>query len=275
MPRGPNTPCSVCGVLRWPSNRARRGEPMLCHACRRKNPRPRWKPSELPAIERWSCAGCGTECSRPRVRGQKPKWCEPCRRGGVGSGDACSCCGAGVSRGAVTCSACLTRQRELHRQGRRDRRLPVLHPNPDPVSYLPSNHPARRLKPKPRSEWWGVLIAGPCAWCRGGFVARAAIGAEPSLYCSRGCASNANRRRFKIPPQVRAAIYERDRWICQLCNEPVDPNLPASHRWAATLDHIECQSWVLVPDNSPRNLRLAHRMCNSLRGDRAEMPEVA
>lgn len=66
----------------------------------------------------------------------------------------------------------------------------------------------------------------------------------------------------------RLAIYERDGWVCQLCYEPVDSSLNPSHRMAATLDHIECQSWVLVPDHSPANLRLAHRSCNSTRGNR-------
>lgn len=28
----------------------------------------------------WNCALCGVSCSRPTVRGQKPKWCDPCRR---------------------------------------------------------------------------------------------------------------------------------------------------------------------------------------------------
>jgi 5-methylcytosine-specific restriction endonuclease McrA len=89
-------------------------------------------------------------------------------------------------------------------------------------------------------------------------------------FCSDRCGKNASRARtgrFTIPPQVRSAIYERDAWTCQLCRSPVDPDLPPSDVWAATLDHIECQSWALVPDHSPENLRLAHRWCNSVRGD--------
>jgi 5-methylcytosine-specific restriction endonuclease McrA len=70
-----------------------------------------------------------------------------------------------------------------------------------------------------------------------------------------------------VPPQVRLAIYERDGWVCQLCHEPVDPDLDQSDVWGATLDHIECQSWALIPDHRPTNLRLAHRWCNSARGD--------
>lgn len=71
-----------------------------------------------------------------------------------------------------------------------------------------------------------------------------------------------------VPRRVRHEIYERDGWVCQICLAPVDPDLPGSHRMAATLDHIECQSWALIPDHSPQNLRLAHRACNSQRGNR-------
>ena len=72
---------------------------------------------------------------------------------------------------------------------------------------------------------------------------------------------------FSIDPSVRYAIYDRDKWVCQLCMEPVDPTLVSPDPWSASLDHIECQSWVLVPDHSPANLRLAHRWCNSARND--------
>lgn len=77
---------------------------------------------------------------------------------------------------------------------------------------------------------------------------------------------------YWITPAKRQAIYERDGWVCQLCSEPVDRTLDSCHRFAATLDHIECQSWALIPDHSPENLRLAHRACNSRRRDRTDEP---
>lgn len=69
-----------------------------------------------------------------------------------------------------------------------------------------------------------------------------------------------------IRPSDRQAIYERDRWTCQLCGDPVDATLPPLHRFAATLDHIVPRSAAPEPDHSPENLRLAHRSCNSRRG---------
>ena len=75
-------------------------------------------------------------------------------------------------------------------------------------------------------------------------------------------------RRGRIPGVVRRGVYERDQWTCQLCGLPVDKKLHYLDPMAATLDHIECQSWVLIPDDTPCNLRLAHRSCNSKRGDK-------
>lgn len=58
----------------------------------------------------------------------------------------------------------------------------------------------------------------------------------------------------------------RDGWRCHICRRKVDPSLPYQNRMAGTRDH-------LVPvseggDDSPANLRLAHRSCNSRRGIR-------
>jgi len=70
-----------------------------------------------------------------------------------------------------------------------------------------------------------------------------------------------------ISTKRRRSLYDRDGWVCQLCLEPVDPDLPSSDQWAATLDHIVPQSHAVFPDHSDGNLRLAHRWCNSVRGD--------
>lgn len=66
----------------------------------------------------------------------------------------------------------------------------------------------------------------------------------------------------------RLSIYERDGWVCQLCGEPVDRSLSGRDRMGATLDHVIPRSLTLWPDHSSTNLRLAHRACNSARGNR-------
>lgn len=91
-----------------------------------------------------------------------------------------------------------------------------------------------------------------------------------SVYCSSRCSRAAGKARsghFAPTPKVRAAIYERDGWVCQLCSEPVDPDLGPFDAWAATLDHIVPRSHTLIPDHRPENLQLAHRWCNSVKSD--------
>lgn len=155
----------------------------------------------------------------------------------------------------------------LHRPGRH---LPVAHPNPDPVTHLPAKHPAIAGVPR-RTEWWKLIVSGPCAWCGGPFTGVAASWETRPIYCSKRCSGNASRARrgrFVIPRRVRLGICERDGWICQLCGDPVTPDLPPTDIWSATLDHVVCQSWAAgEPDHSPENLRLAHLWCNSVRGD--------
>lgn len=115
-----------------------------------------------------------------------------------------------------------------------------------------------------------VLVAGPCANCGVSFVG---VGKQ-ARYCSESCTKRAANRRktersggFVVSDARRWAIYARDQHTCQLCFKPVDITLSSYDRWSATLDHIECQSWVLVPDHSDSNLRLAHRYCNAVRND--------
>lgn len=74
---------------------------------------------------------------------------------------------------------------------------------------------------------------------------------------------------IQISDVGRRAIYDRDGWMCQICHEPVEPDLDPQDRMAATLDHVVPRSLTLFPDDSPQNLRLAHRSCNSRRGNRA------
>lgn len=113
-----------------------------------------------------------------------------------------------------------------------------------------------------------------CVWCDTHFTHDRAVTGTISKFCTDRCSRRYHKHarrirqgRFDIHRRDRLAIYERDSWTCQLCMESVDPALPPTHPWAATLDHIVCQSWTLIPDHSPSNLRLAHRMCNSIRGD--------
>ena len=113
-----------------------------------------------------------------------------------------------------------------------------------------------------------IITSGKCADCGEQFCGITFNPATLARYCSRRCGRRANERargNFMVSPKFRLAIYERDLWTCQLCLDPVIPDLPVSHIWAATLDHIVPQSQGGL--HGAENLRLAHRWCNSVRGD--------
>ncbi len=180
----------------------------------------------------------------------------------------CERCGASFqSRHTATrrCAAC--GNKDVPRPASRDRRLPVY---VGPMSALHAKHPARRPAPK-RTDWWQLIAGGVCPWCGEGFTRVATSFDHVPVYCSRACGKQAGkyaRGRFLIAPARRLAIYERDAWLCQLCDLSVDRELPPSDRWAATLDHVEPRSKGGSDDAS--NLQLAHRMCNSIKRDQLE-----
>ena len=72
-----------------------------------------------------------------------------------------------------------------------------------------------------------------------------------------------------IEPFDGLEIFERDDWICQICFEPIDPNLIHPDRMCVTLDHI----WP-VSKGGPHlrcNAQTAHKSCNSSKYNK--MPE--
>lgn len=75
---------------------------------------------------------------------------------------------------------------------------------------------------------------------------------------------------WAIDASTRRAIYERDGWVCQLCNGAIDFDA-TEHADRASLDHIVPQSHGGSHD--PSNLRMAHVGCNARRGDRVDALE--
>lgn len=64
----------------------------------------------------------------------------------------------------------------------------------------------------------------------------------------------------------RFELFDRDGWVCQLCGEPVDPELKRPNVMAPTIDHIVPLS--LGGDHTMENCQLAHLSCNSSKGNR-------
>ena len=170
----------------------------------------------------------------------------------------------------------------------------------DPSSQVPAMHRACRISPsgqaakrralgiesprlarfrrrmekvaegKPASK--RVFIQGRCSWCEEQFCA------PMGKWCSSKCkmaekSALRHPERFNPTPRLRREVYERDGWVCGLCDLPIDSSLAWPHKWSASLDHIVPQSHMLIPDHSALNLRAVHLQCNSMRGDGSNMSE--
>lgn len=189
----------------------------------------RYLPSERHPVRTITCATCGLEHATVRTDG---RFC------------------------SLAC-------RDVERAEQRMMRLlPVLHPAPRRVQRTVIAKPARA----PR-----CFVSAQCSECMAWFVDRQTT----ARFCSPLCAKRWWRKDWKsrtkrsVPQGVRLHVYERDQGVCQLCFKPVNMTLGPRDPLGPTLDHVVCQSWTLIPDHTAGNLRLAHRLCNSLRGDRA------
>ena len=119
-----------------------------------------------------------------------------------------------------------------------------------------------------RPLWRGTKI---CRSCQRSTIKHGTLHAYDRKGCRcEECRMAKTARVQHIPVSVRKFVYERDKKTCQLCKKPVDLSLGSKHPMSPTLDHIECISWSLIPNNSAGNLRLTHRSCNSSRGARRE-----
>jgi 5-methylcytosine-specific restriction endonuclease McrA len=61
--------------------------------------------------------------------------------------------------------------------------------------------------------------------------------------------------------RVRDQVYAEE-YLCWRCGKPVDKLLPANHDMGKSVDHIV--PWSLGGTDDRDNLRLAHRICNSV-----------
>ena len=86
----------------------------------------------------------------------------------------------------------------------------------------------------------------------------------------RGCLACRRERRYWLRnngyESYRAEdIFDRDGWTCHLCGKSIDPSVPRTEPFGATIDH-------LIPTSqggydNPTNVAAAHRQCNVRRQD--------
>ena len=87
-------------------------------------------------------------------------------------------------------------------------------------------------------------------------------------YCSTTCKRNRPQRWRKHA----LAVHERDQWTCLLCGTPTLREWVKGDMRSPTLDHIMPRS--LGGSDDIGNLRTAHWLCNSIRGNQAETHAV-
>lgn len=134
-----------------------------------------------------------------------------------------------------------------------------------PTLIVPSVLPVVILKPL-RRRWFSAC----CPMCAAWFVTDNPRDQNCSPRCGRRAAKDRRRaleRDAFVAPVNRRSVYERDRWVCQLCREPVARGKAVPHPKAPTIDHI-------VPlarggTHEPANVQLAHYLCNSIKSDGA------
>jgi hypothetical protein len=159
------------------------------------------------------------------------------------------------------------------------RRLCSTHYNA--ANYTPEQRREQRTQPR------------ACAHCGSDYMAQRSSQRYCSLVCRSGgefrrTYTDEERRRCREATRKRRAllrsvecedftereIYERDGWCCQLCGKRVSQKLRWPHPMSASLDHVI----PLTKDGTShtrRNVRLAHLVCNTKRGNRGGAEQLA
>jgi len=117
-----------------------------------------------------------------------------------------------------------------------------------------------------------------CEYCRKEFKTNR----PEKKYCSKQCRSKAyyssetkreERRRYRarkvnayVSRVVTKDTYKRDKGICQICGKPIDLKYKSPHPMSLTIDHIIPLS--LGGTHEPKNVQIAHMICNSTKGNR-------
>ncbi|MFJ2697432.1 HNH endonuclease [Streptomyces rochei] len=147
--------------------------------------------------------------------------------------------------------------------GAKKARRSQIEPAWKPFLVAPRVAPVVVLRPL-RRRWFSAC----CPMCSTWFVTDNPVHQHCSPRCGRRAAKDKRRameRKAFVAPVNRQAIYQRDRWVCQLCRKPVARGKAVPHPKAPTIDHI-------VPlarggTHEPANVQLAHYHCNTIKSD--------
>lgn len=126
------------------------------------------------------------------------------------------------------------------------------------------------LKPKkiPRPI---VNVVGRCGRCGAWFTRRTRRPDLVTRWCSLRCSSGARAEKREALKRSTASIgsetikrfdiFERDRWVCQLCRKKIDRSAKVPHPKSPVLDHV--LPLAVGGSHTPANVQCAHFICNS------------
>lgn len=257
MSRTPNTPCSVCGKLRWPGEH---GEPVTCLDCKRA------RKAERKAEE------AATRAAAKEVR-HPLRPCQECGGPYRSRHLAQRFCGATCARLNKTlprscrielhacrmCDKVLTQPRRVFcgeqcRLESERLRFRATFTSKAQPTRLPCSDCGEQWETSTRNN------GGVCLRCQRRRFRREYGSTDRQRARSRG---------VRYEPIKRSTVYERDNWTCQLCGDPIEREARAPHPMSASLDHI-------IPlarggDHVYANVQCAHFLCNSIKGDRVQV----
>jgi hypothetical protein len=134
-----------------------------------------------------------------------------------------------------------------------DRRIEKLRAQVLPLEDFPDAHRTRILElvaqPAPPEKWLAIGSPRPLAW----IPSRA----WSEWHWARGIDPDGSRP--PIPKHLRAAVIERDGYVCQLCGGNVEQT-------DVHIDHI--RPWSKGGQHTLDNLQVTHSRCNILKGAR-------
>lgn len=167
---------------------------------------------------------------------------------------------------------------ELVGKGRRSchrhccRAMPVPDTHPSRSTPVPPTHPCRRdncvccLRDFVSLAYVRASGHGGLQFVRRGYCSKACI------WQMRGLITRAKKHGVAIETVAPGDIERRDRGLCGLCGERVDP-FTADHMMLGCLDHVI--PLAVGGTHERANLQLAHRRCNASKGSRVTPADVA
>lgn len=124
----------------------------------------------------------------------------------------------------------------------------------------PSGKPALRRARVATNSWLRVVRRHmPCPGC-GHFTKPRAKWCSYDCFRANTYVKPAEQQGRTIRSSTRKAVFVRDGFVCQLCNEPTSQRHDPYDDLAPELDHIV--PWSEGGRNQVWNLRVTHRVCN-------------